>query len=168
MVANVSRLVNSVARLGDPTSPSTTVKPGQGGCAKAFYNIRHQLDPFTWPARFDPDNDGEWLAPMSFSLRYKPIVNDLVIEPDTHSFPQYFEDPNVAVPFFKRLFKFKATDNQLAAAAEKHASQSIQGAFSLLKEEFVDLDITDLGSIDELLIAAESLQAAIEHIKSDL
>ena len=168
MVANVSRLVNFVARMGDPLSPNTTVKPGAGGCTKAFYNVRHQLDPFTWPGRFDPENDGEWISSVSFRMRYAPIVNDLVIEPNTHSFPQYMEDPNVVVPFFKKLFKFKATDKQLEAAAEDHATHSIQGAFNALKNEFVDLDITDSGSIDEFLTAAENLQVAIQRIKSNL
>lgn len=168
MVANISRLLNFVARLGDPLSPDTTVKPGAGGCTKTLYNVRHKLDPFTWPGRFDPENDGEWISTKAYKLRYGRIVNDLVINANTHSFTQYIEDPNVAVSLFKRLFKFKATDNQRRAAEEKHASQSIQGAFILLKEEFADLEITDTGSINEFLTAAKNLRNAIDSIAKNL
>ena len=170
MVANVSRLVNAVARLGDPLSPTTTVKPGDGGCTTRFYNVRHKLDPFTFPARFDPDNDGDWISTSDYALRYRSLVTELVTDANTHSFAQYIEDPLVSSRLLKTLLrsKYKPTDTQRSNAGAAYTDKSIQGAFNRLKASLGNIDITDTGSIDELLAAAKALRAAIESIEEQL
>lgn len=170
MIANVSRLLNFVSGLGDPLSPATTVKPGDGGCTTRFYNVRHKLDPFTRPGRFDPENDGNWISTTAYKLRYRSIVNDLVIDPNTHSFSQYIEDPNVATTMLKLFLrsKFDPSDANLDAADEAYAEQSIQGAFNRLSHSLSGIEITDKGSIDEFLEAAKGLLEAIDSIKENL
>jgi hypothetical protein len=170
MVANVSRLVNAVARLGDPLSPTTTVKPGDGGCTTHFYNIRHKLDPFTYPAQFDPDNDGDWISTTDYTIRYRSIETKLVTDPNTHSFGQYIEDPLVSSRLLKTLLrkKYKPSETQKSNAEAAYAEKSIQGAFNRIKASLANIDISDSGSIDELLVAAKALKAAIESIEAQL
>lgn len=170
MIANVSRLLGAVTGLADPLSASTTVKPGDGGCTSVFYNIRHKLDPITWPAQFDPDNDGNWITTQTYQLCYSPIVTELVVDPNTHSFFQYVQDPNVAVPLLSVLLrsKFRPTEKQLNDAAGQHAGTAIEGAFSRLRSAFAGIEITDSGSIDDLLEAAATLRDAIASITANL
>ena len=170
MVSNVSRIINSISKLSDPTSGATTVKPGPGGAVKLFVNARHELDPFTMLRRFDPPNDGDWISTTSYKLKYLPLVNDIVVDPNTHSFAQYVQDPNVAFPLFRTLMgsKFKATRNQRLAAIEKHAAESIGGAFSRLKQSFSEIDILDLETIDEFLAVGEEFREVIDNVREQL
>lgn len=170
MISNVSRIVNSVSKLSDPTSSRSTVKPGPGGAVKLFVNARHELDPFTMIRRFDPPNDGEWISTTTYKLKYVPMVNDIVIDPNTHSFGQYIQDPNLAFPLFRVLMgsKFKATRNQRLAAIENHADESIEGAFSRLKQSFSHIDIPALDTIDEFLTAGEEFREVIDNVRKQL
>ena len=68
MFANVSRLVNTVNRYSDPLG--SVVRPGNGGCVSTFFNVRHKLDPFTWLAQFNPENDDSWTSSLSYNLDY--------------------------------------------------------------------------------------------------
>ena len=171
MFANVSKLVNSVTPLPDPLSEVTTVKPGNGGCTKRFYNVRHELDPFTMILRFDPRNDGAWLSQDTYRLRYKAILNDIVIDANTHSFTQYIKDPNVSLSLLPKLMgssKFRPTKAEIETLISDHANSGINGAFARLHQEFGGIDISDLDTIDDFLTAGEDFRAAIEGIREQL
>lgn len=170
MISNVCRIINTIAKLSDPLNPETTVKPGPGGCTKLLANVRHELDPFTMIRCFDPPNDGEWISTTTYKLKYLRIINDIVIEANTHSFVQYMEDPGVAFPLFRVLMgsKFKATKNQRLDAIEMHADASIQGGFSRLKQAFQNIEIADLDTVEEFLAAGEAFRDVIDNIRAQL
>ena len=171
MVANVSNLINTVVGLADPLAPGTTVKPGNGGCTKRFYNVRHELDPFTLIRTFKPKNDGHWISPQNFKLRYRAIKNDVIIEPNTHSFPQYIGDPNVSLPMLRKLMgssKFKPGKTERDKYIESHASQGLTGAFSRLEESFKAIDVKDVDTLDEFLRAGQAFTKIIKEMREEL
>lgn len=103
--ANVSDLVTSVSGL--TSAFSSKIKPGHGGIINEFYNIYHELDPICFDIfkRFDPANDGSWVAIDTYNSSYRTIVNKDVSRKDTHSIQGYIEDPKVSYPFFYNLIE---------------------------------------------------------------
>lgn len=168
MISNVSKLVNTVSGLADPLAPGTTVKPGQGGCTKRFYNVRHELDPFAMIRKFDPRNDGKWVSFDNYKLCYRLIENDVVGDANTHSFSQYLRDPNVSFPLLRKLMgssKFRPGKTERDAYIENHANESMTGAFSELEQAFRDIDVSELGTIRDFLTAGEKFRKVIEEIR---
>ncbi len=166
MVANVSRLVNRFTGLVDPMK--SPVKPGDRGCASQFYNIRHELDPFTWLSRFDPANNGSWIPESIYVTAYNNIVTNLVVDPDTHSFPQYMADPKVAEVFLYQMTPFNVSLQEMDAVSEAYSKQAINGAYASLEEAFYDLNVKDIESWRELLQAGQILKSTAEKIKNNL
>jgi len=134
MFANVSRLVYSVAGYANPLK--SVVRPGDGGCATTFVNVRHELDPFTWLAQFNPQNDESWIPSPSYSNAYSNIVTQLVVDPNTHSFPQYLQDPLVSATLLKFLLfpDFRGTDAEIAKARADRSDQSLPMMFPKLQD----------------------------------
>ena len=171
MVSNVSKLINSVINFPDPTARTSTVKPGPGGCAIRFYNVRHRLDPFTLVRPFRPKNDGTWLTHESYELLYGDIPTELVLDANTHSFGQYISNPRVGLPMIARFIgnsKFKTTKKEVRKLVQKHAAASIQGAYSRLEQAFEGIDYSNADTIDKLLEAGEAFRAAIDNIRKEL
>jgi hypothetical protein len=125
MFANVSRLVNLVTKRTDPMN--SAVRPGPGGCTAVFYNVRHRLDPFTWVAEFQPPDDGSWVTKPVFADSYERIETKLIVEANTHSFPQYLRDPLVAPMLLRHLLEL----NYLGTAAEETAYAATEEAKGL-------------------------------------
>jgi hypothetical protein len=167
MFANVSRLVNTVTRLSDPLA--SIVKPGGQGCANHFFNIRHKLDPFTRLARFDPQNNDTWIPGNIFATRYTPVVTELIVEANTHSFPRYLQDPRVVWELLPHLLgeQLKGTKAEFDAYAEKYAKDSFAGAYGALEDAFKGLS-TDITSWQEFLDSAQTFKAAVEALGGDL
>jgi hypothetical protein len=171
MVSNVSNLINTVVGLADPLAPGSTVKPGHGGCTKRFYNVRHELDPFTLVRRFKPKNDGNWISFDNFKLRYRDIKNDVILDPNTHSFSQYIYDPNVSLPMLRKLMgssKFSPGKTERNKFIENHASEGLTGAFNRLEEAFSNIEVSDLDTLDEFLKAGEAFKTIILEMKKEL
>lgn len=171
MVSNVSKLINTVTGLTDPLAPGSTVKPGNGGCTKRFYNVYHELDPFTLVRRFKPKNDGNWISFDNFQLRYRSLKNDIILDPNTHSFAQYLYDPSVSLPMLRTLMgssKFNPGKTERENFIESHAADGIDGAFSRLEEAFRNIEVGDLDTLDEFLIAGEAFKDVILEMKEEL
>lgn len=166
MVANVSRLVNSLTHLADPLK--SVVKPGDDGCTNAFFNIRHKMDPFTWLSRFDPVNNGSWISERIYASAYKHIVTDLVVDGNTHSFTQYLLDPKVAEKFLYKMTPFEVTLKEMDDVSQEYSKKSINGAYAALEDAFQKLSVKDITSWREYLEAGKALRIAAERIKNSL
>ncbi|MGC4071193.1 MAG: hypothetical protein QM760_01470 [Nibricoccus sp.] len=169
MFANVSRLVNSITRLSDPLG--SLVRPGVGGCTFKFTNTRHVLDPFTWPARFNPPNDGSWVPNATYATDYRPIVIDLILDANTHSFTQYLSDPKVVerlLPFFLES-KFQGTIPEFNQYVADYSAQSIQGAFTALQDSLKDAlkESDQVTGWMDFFNQAKAFYEAVKHIKDN-
>jgi hypothetical protein len=166
MFANVSRLINSVTRLCDPLA--SVVKPDSAGCTKAFINVRHKLDPFTWLATFDPQDNGSWVPGNVYSAHYSAIVTDLVREANPHSFTHYLSDPAVWTPLFDFLLEdnFQPSWSEIAQVAKKCADESLDGASALLEGKFKGLTKGEIPPRwDDYLQTAKSLGQAVKQME---
>ncbi|MDX2504561.1 MAG: hypothetical protein QNL62_08810 [Gammaproteobacteria bacterium] len=166
MVANVSRLVNAFTRLADPMT--SVVKPGDHGCTNDFINIRHKMDPFTWLSQFNPVNNGSWVTENIYNSAYQNIETDLVVKANTHSFSQYMLDPKVAEMLFFKLIPFDATLEEMDAVSRDYSTNSINGAFATLEENFHNLNVKDITSWREFIETGKALRLAAENIKNNL
>ena len=171
MISNVSKLINSITRFPDPTASTSTVKPGPGGCAIRFYNVRHELDPFTFIESFRPRNDGSWVSHETYDLEYRDIATELVLNANTHDFAQYVSDPKVSLPMLSRVIgrsKFRTTKQETIDLRKKHANKSIQGAYARLEQSFESIDRSNLDTIGDFLTVGQEFKTVIEGIKKDL
>lgn len=128
MVANVSRVLQreSVKVF------ESRVQPGPLSAKRmcGFYlNVRHRLDPITYPMPFNPDL---WPDASTFATSaYQHIQpSHLHLNPDeifkVHDFDHYLKNPRVHVPFFRALFgaslipdpEFTAVRTQFDAAVQ--------------------------------------------------
>ena len=170
MVANVSRLVNRIDLRKIPDPLTTLVKPGDGGCTAAFFNVHHQLDPFTWLAPFDPQNTGEWIRPDFYRSFYKNIVTKLIVDADTHSFSQYIQDPEVVKNLFPVLLftDFKGTDAEMKTVSDRRIVQSVEGAYAALEQSLNGVKEVpgDSTSWQKFFDAVKKIIQAIQHIKN--
>lgn len=168
MVANVSRLVNSFTRLADPLK--SVVKPGDDGCTNVFYNIRHEMDPFTWLSRFDPVNNGSWISETLYARAYNNIVTNLVVDGNTHSFTQYLQDPKVAETFLGRMIPpFKTvTLKEMDAVSHEYSKKSINGAYAMLEDSFHNLKVKEITSWRDFLDAGKVFSITAERIHGGL
>lgn len=167
MIANVSRLVDSVTQLAN--TYNSVVKPGNGGCTGSFTNIRHVLDPFTWLAQFDPSDNGKWVSHDVFSKFYENIATRLVVDGNTHSIKQYLQDPEVVRRMLPRFHPdFKPSLDEFDSIKEKYEEMSIQGAYAALEEHFRNLKKGDDFSWKDFLESAKELKEISDRIKEQL
>jgi hypothetical protein len=148
--ANVSGMVDI---LNCVTPSDTVVRAGPKGCTHYFYNIRHELDPFTWFEQYDPQPP----AAQTF-------VNNVVRKQNTHSFQEYVADPEVAQYLLLHLTDLQApklTEN-LNHCIEKHRETSINGLYEKIEAETSDIRDGDVNSIPELM---EAINAFVEKVK---
>lgn len=161
MVANVSRLANSVLEIADPYD--SVVRPGNKGMTEFMFNAHHALDPFTWPRRFKPGNDGSWIPQTSFRRYYHDLKTTIITNKDTHSFSQYIQDPEVNFPLFRLVFGL--TDLSLSdkeKAIDEYDNGSLQGAYTELEGTLSSFSPTDTSNLSEIIDAAQKLRDFIE------
>jgi hypothetical protein len=141
MFANVSRLVNTFSGFPDPFH--SVVNPSNNkGCLNNYYNIRHQLDPFTYLWKFRPDNDGRWVSEDEY-FKYLMIKTETLVDVNTHSFSQYVSDPEVAQEFFYRILppgSFKVSVQEANTIRDLYKSKSLEGQAVKLKDAFKNID----------------------------
>ncbi len=150
--ANVSRLVDL---LNGITPDDTVVRSGPTGCTDYFYNIRHELDPFTWFKTFELDIENG-----------RHFENKIVRDANTHSFREYVADPLVARYMLLQMTKLqepKSNDNFLDYIAA-HAESSIQGLFEEIKNETNDIRSGDISSTPELLAAITAFVNKVKEL----
>ncbi len=111
-VANVSLLMESPFDL-DPNLPgdayrafSSNVCPStsksRDAVCRNYVNVRHELDPVTWPRMFDPLSldPNDWKEPDYLQIlesRFLDIAH-------VHDLEHYFASPRVHVRVFRRIF----------------------------------------------------------------
>jgi len=133
MVANVSRLLQTDVDVLD-----SVVQPGTGsakdrGCLN-FLTVRHALDPFTVPRKFDPV---DWPDALTVEQgRYQSIRVQHFRERNVHGFGHYLQHPAVHIPLLRLL----ANKKSVISATEETAALA---AF------------TDMGSLPKELVIAE-------------
>lgn len=160
MVANVSNLANSVLEVGDPYD--SVVRPGDKGMTQFMFNVRHKLDPFTWPRRFKPKNDGSWIPQTSFGRYYYEMKTSLITNKNTHSFSQYIQDPEVNYPMFRLIFDINLSLEDKEKAIDLYDNDSLQGAYTELEGSLSSFSPTDVSNISDIIDAAQKLRDFIE------
>ncbi|NQU47358.1 MAG: hypothetical protein HQ519_01825 [Planctomycetes bacterium] len=106
MVANVSRMLQSEYKAYE-----SIVRPGPRNSPKSycnrFYNFHHELDPFTLPKPFEPDDFGTLYTDKKLS-HYRDW--------NTHDFATYLDNPRVHIPILNTIRPASISRNQHRAA----------------------------------------------------
>ncbi|MBC3873956.1 lipase family protein [Undibacterium flavidum] len=164
MIANVSRILNHFNHLTSPYS--SIVKPGIAGCTNSFLNIHHELDPFTWLSRFDPPQNGSWISEVDYENCYGDIQTRVVLEPNTHSFTGYVEDPLVTVPLLYLLIEeFDVKQSEILAIKQQYAEHAKDAVRDITDTVFKDLVKSDIQHWSNWLDTAKALQTAAQLIQ---
>ena len=133
MVANVSRLLET-----DVDVLTSVVQPGTGsskerGCLN-FLTVRHALDPFTIPRKFDPVG---WPDAVTVEQeRYKSVRVQHFRDRNIHGLDHYLQHPAVHIPLMRLL----ANKKSVISASEENKALT---------------EFTDLGSLPQDLVIAE-------------
>lgn len=145
MVANVSRLLQTdIDVLKSIVQPGTSADQTRG-CLN-FLTVRHALDPFTVPRKFDPV---EWPDAKTVEQeRYRSIRVQHFRDRNIHGFGHYLQHPAVHIPLMRLLANKKSV---ISAAEEKAARE----AFTDLGDVPKELAIAELKRL-ELLQPAQS------------
>ncbi len=151
MFANVSRLLNLLNGLEDPNH--STVVPGGNGCADFMFNIRHQLDPFTWFKQY------KRTANDLFHLE-----NEVVREINTHDFYEYVAAPLVSRTILETLFGKTIAQDRFDACVIQHAANTISTGVTELKTALENL--RDDPGIDDLKRAYLAYKKLVEIAES--
>lgn len=160
MIANVSRLANTIAPVSDPYD--SIVRPGDSGMTNYMFNVCQELDPFTWPRRFNPKNDGKWIPTTAFGRSFHNIKTTLITEKNTHSFSQYIQDPEVNFPMFRLILGIDLSMSDKESAIDLYDNASIQGAYEELEGTLSDFSPSELGNISEIFDAGRRLKDFIK------
>jgi hypothetical protein len=162
MIANVSRLVHATTGLADPLE--STVRPGADGCTNFLANVRHEFDPFTWFARFDPGNDGSWISRESFARGYRTIETESIRSLNTHDFSDYIENPAVSVPLLGKLVRLSPDASERARVAAEFRKDEIPGALAQLRESLRGIVIRDRATLAQVASAARQVRKLIASV----
>ncbi|MBR7800921.1 hypothetical protein [Undibacterium fentianense] len=166
MIANVSRILNHFNHLTSPYN--SIVKPGSAGCTSSFFNVHHELDPFTWISRFSPPQNGTWVTEADYENCFSDIQTRIVVEPNTHSFTAYVSDPLVAAPLLYQLIEeFDPKQSEILAFKQRYANNAKGSVREITDSLFKDLDTSDIQHWTSWLNTAKAVQAAadlIEHL----
>ncbi|MDJ1138812.1 hypothetical protein [Marinicella marina] len=134
--SNVSKLMSSYSNQPHPYM--SIVKPGDYGCTRFFFNIRHELDPFTRPKMFDPMISDNWVVPYVFNNRFISLITSKISQKNTHSLGGYIEDPEVSIPFFQFMFNFKETKKNIKSGNDKF--KTYDDEYLKIQEKYKQID----------------------------
>jgi hypothetical protein len=95
MVANVSRILETIPSTDSSVVHPATINPQQAYC-QAYYNFRHTLDPFPSIRPFEPWNWGDDFITVTGLNKIRAF--------NVHGFQHYLEAPQVHVPILRGLF----------------------------------------------------------------
>ncbi|WP_428239559.1 hypothetical protein [Gynuella sp.] len=126
MFANVSRLMHRLNPIRTSPDPKdTVVKPGTGtdSCTLHYYNIHHELDPFTRFLHFDPQPNEAWIHPDDYESYYHKLITHNIGESlDPHDLTGYLTDPLVSYRFLKRVMPAGSFNPSRDEVMKAHAS----------------------------------------------
>ena len=148
--ANVSRLANLLNHLEDPNQ--STVAPGGNGCTNYLYNIRHELDPFTWIKQYKREMD--YLT---------HIENNVVRNINTHDFYEYVTAPEVTRKLLLKLFDLRVAADKFDACVAQYEQGSITEGVNDLKAALEA--VRDDPSLNDLQKAFKACKALVEIAK---
>ncbi len=152
MVANCSRLLEDWFKPEWDVYKSL-VKPQllAGNTAlNTYINVRHEFDPVAMPRAFAPD--ASWVDPTTLAKRYVPITFNDSRSRDIHAFENYFENPEVHIPFFRSVFgQGSITQAEADAAIASYRAQTIPGAFDDLRDELKKLSMAEGANWKEII-----------------
>ena len=139
--ANVHRMVDL---LNGVTPAASVVRSGPTGCTDYLYNIRHELDPFTWYLTYEPEIE----SGRNFVTREVRRLN-------THSFREYVADPEVARYLLLQMTQLQEPKRSanFEAARRKHRESSIQGLYEKLEAQTRELRLRDVRDLSQWLLA---------------
>ena len=115
MVANVSKVleVSTPEEPYDAYGPVIdgkkrfTVAPGDAGqkgrLCQYYLNVRHKIDPFCIPHRFDPQQWPDKAALAEDPPLYQHLEVDHIHQANVHDFAHYLKNPRVHVPLLRCL-----------------------------------------------------------------
>jgi hypothetical protein len=155
MVANVSRVLNTVLEVANPYNSLVRPSTEEDGMCRNFFNVHHELDPFTWPKRFKRVKTDNWIRQSDFNERYLDIETQMVTRYNTHDIKQYFEDPRVLGTFAHFVLEKGITVEELEAAEESYRAGSIEGAGAKIRNTFMNIELDDQGSIKDFFKAMD-------------
>lgn len=138
MVANVSRLLAPFACQGSVYHD--IVQPGDQGCTHRYYNIRHELDPFTRPQMFNPQLSDNWVSPYTYNNCYSNIITTDVSRRNVHDIQGYIEDPFVSIPFLQLFMDFQYSSDAPEVLQGNQQFTTIPGEYKKLKDAFKHID----------------------------
>ena len=145
MVANTSRLLESAVDVSPGASSedfeayNSILQPGRDdSCCRSYLNVRHQIDPITWPRRFAPS----WpVGP------YRNVVLDRFDEPTKiHNVDHYMRAPK----FHLRLFRAILGDSTLGSRPEREVAQAAYEAAHPNSVDQAFQELRDLATLDDL------------------
>jgi hypothetical protein len=153
--ADVSRMVDI---LNDVTPDETIVRSGPKGCTHTMYNIRHELDPFTWYKTYKPDIE-----------HGRNFVNNVVRVKNTHSFQEYVADPKVAQYLLLELTDLQEPklSKNLADCKKAHRKTSLNGMYEKIEATTKKVRKGDIESIEDLLVAIDAFVDKVKDLKED-
>lgn len=160
LIANTSRVLQSFIDVD-----KSVVKPGDGGCISRFFEYRHELDPITWPAPFNPTDNGGWISNDSWYFKRYQLIRPTSITSErgnTHSIGHYILNPLVHIQLFKKVFGIQLTDDQITDGHEKYIDQTLSGVAQDLENSLESLRTINLENVAGLIKAAQRLYAFIE------
>ncbi|MFN0058579.1 MAG: hypothetical protein ACKVX7_09010 [Planctomycetota bacterium] len=142
-IANVSRVIQTMPKVYE-----SVTRPGPDGDANSacrhFYNVRHELDPFTWPKPFDPVG---WPSFTKIAIRQ---VNDW----NVHGIDHYFDNPRVHIPLLRAITSWRliTVDEEIAAVSQFDDETSLKS-----------FDLTELSSL--LPINPEGFNEPLQYVR---
>ena len=145
MVANVSNLICSLTPFDISFDPfKSIVKPGDGnnGCTSYFYNIYHELDPFTLFYRFAPKLSQAWIEPRIYRDYYREISTEAISSTkNPHDLGAYIADPEVSYPFLRRTLPQGAFSPGLEEIQEAHLKfKNLKGEYKKIEDHVKSID----------------------------
>lgn len=133
MVANVSRVLQTNVKVYD-----SLVRPSidkTRGLCDYYLSARHQLDVFTIPKQFDPDDS--WPDSVTRNAgRCQFVVTSAITDKNVHALSQYLGNPKVHVPLFRYLTsKWSISDEEAKAAFVTYHGETLQGQLENLRQQ---------------------------------
>ena len=161
MCANVGRVLET--EPGVYTSPMRPPVAGKESYVDAYYNFRHELDPFTVVRRFKP---------VDFGDRYlEPVLSEKALQFNVHDIAHYLSDPRAHVIFYRGLLgRFVVSDAEYLAARQSYDALNEPECiaevqkFKAAVKKIIDLAQTG-GDPMALIIAGTQFLAAAKEAK---
>ncbi len=161
MIANVSRLANTISPIANPYQ--SVVKPGPKGVARRMMNIHHQLDPFTWPKNFVRQKNHNWVSEATFDNSYVDIKTTAITEKNPHSITQYLFNPAVHLLLFRLLGIKRPTQKSIETAQVAYKSETLDGVSKELTKALAEIKKGNAGDLKDFFDAAKKLKEFIKN-----